>query len=68
MIKYKYIPFTMNKPRYTSLPQTNWQLKAQMPSSVSETPAPDSAIASNAAVAVSVDTTQQPTASRITEI
>lgn len=31
MIKYKYLPFTHNKPRYQAVPNTNkkWQLKAQ---------------------------------------
>lgn len=37
MIKYKYLPFTHNKPRYQGVDQSKWQLKAQMlsPSSTS---------------------------------
>lgn len=30
MIKYKYLPFTHNKPRYQHVDQSKWQLKAQM--------------------------------------
>lgn len=29
MIKYKYLPFTHNKPRYQGLNEQKWQLKAQ---------------------------------------
>lgn len=29
MIKYRYLPFTHNKPRYQGLSETKWQLKAQ---------------------------------------
>jgi len=36
MIKYKYLPFTHNKPRYQHVDNAKWQLKAQTLPSLSD--------------------------------
>lgn len=49
MIKYKYLPFTHNKPRYQAVPTNKWQLKAQSQSdAVAVVPAATATIAGSA--------------------
>lgn len=47
MIKYKYLPFTHNKPRYQLTDQSKWQLKAQILSSKSDNATPSTVIISD---------------------